>query len=187
MERAGGGWLHLKQTGRMRPSASLVQSRFPQSEAIHQFHRPVSAQLFVQQRDTSLSPLPAVWAPGSVALRSEEGPWRRKDLEEGAACPVFPKGTDAKLHLLWFHWQPFNLCRDVKDLWLREGSPLALMYRWVSMHMLIYACIYILGSFTANLPCCCKKTRACSLALASANDSNDLSFFPQSLWRCGFV
>lgn len=44
-------------------------------------------------------------------------------------------------------------------------------------YMLTYAWLCPLGSFTANLPCCFKQTRACSFASISPNYSDDLSFF----------
>lgn len=52
-------------------------------------------------------------------------------------------------------------------LWL-YGRISMIPYVQVGMCANTSAYIYILGSSTANPPCCCRKTRACSLALTSA-------------------
>lgn len=85
-----GGCLHLVQTEQhralhtfsgMHPSASQVQNRFPQSEAINQSLKAVLAQTFVQQCDSSTRQhRPQLWG---------------KEFGGGAARPLSPKSADA--------------------------------------------------------------------------------------------
>lgn len=139
---------------------------------------------------TQACPLCQPENPAALLLASEEGVWRRSH------CPVSSKSVDTELHLLWFHWQPCNLCRYVKHKELKWQEEQGFMASGgISISPKVQTCEYKLtyawlcpsGSSSSNLPCCFKQTKVCGLVSISANDSDDLSFFPHSPWRYGFV
>lgn len=106
MERVSGGCLHLTVTeqhragrtfSKMHPNASLVKNRLPQSETNHQFHKRVLAHLY----NSKTKACPPCLATRTSALEEE-------------AWPLLPP-QNAELYPLLFQWQPFNLCRAVKQ------------------------------------------------------------------------